>query len=98
MENYLCHFLDLVDKEKELERLGKEKKKLEGEVTRIEKKLSNAGFVAKAPEAVIDVKKKKLVKYQEMLDAVLVRIDTLNLKVNFASDKSRKICQSFIFK
>ena len=34
--------LDLVDKEKELERLNKEKKKLEGEVTRIEKKLSNA--------------------------------------------------------
>ena len=69
--------LDLVDKEKELERLNKEKKKLEGEVTRIEKKLSNAGFVSKAPEAVIAGEKEKLVKYQEMLDAVLVRIDTL---------------------
>ena len=69
--------LDLVDKEKELERLNKEKKKLEGEVTRIEKKLSNAGFVAKAPEAVINAEKEKMVKYQEMLDAVLVRIDTL---------------------
>ncbi|WP_346968194.1 valine--tRNA ligase [Clostridium disporicum] len=69
--------LDLVDKEKELERLNKEKKKLEGEVTRIEKKLSNEGFVAKAPEAVINGEKEKLVKYKEMLDAVLVRIDTL---------------------
>ena len=69
--------LDLVDKDKELERLNKEKKKLEGEVTRIEKKLSNAGFVAKAPEAVINGEKEKIVKYQEMLDAVLVRIDTL---------------------
>ena len=54
-----------------------EKKKLEGEVTRIEKKLSNEGFVAKAPEAVINGEKEKLVKYKEMLDAVLVRIDTL---------------------
>ena len=69
--------LDLVDKEKELERLNKEKTKLEGEITRIEKKLSNAGFVAKAPEAVVEGEKAKMAKYQEMLDAVLVRIDTL---------------------
>ena len=51
--------------------------KLEGEITRIEKKLSNEGFVSKAPEAVINGEKEKLVKYKEMLDAVLVRIDTL---------------------
>ena len=69
--------LDLVDKEKELERLNKEKKKLEGEVERIDKKLSNQGFVAKAPQAVIDGEKEKREKYQEMLNAVLVRIDTL---------------------
>lgn len=70
--------LDLVDKEKELERLNKEKKKLEGEVERIDKKLSNQGFVAKAPQAVIDGEKEKREKYQEMLDAVLVRIEALN--------------------
>ena len=70
--------LDLVDKEKELERLNKEKKKLEGEVERIDKKLSNQGFVAKAPQAVIDGEKEKREKYQEMLDAVLVRIKALN--------------------
>ena len=70
--------LDLVDKEKELERLNKEKKKLEGEVERIDKKLSNQGFVAKAPQAVIDGEKQKREKYQEMLDAVLVRIEALN--------------------
>lgn len=69
--------LDLVDKEKELERLNKEKKKLEGEVERIDKKLSNQGFVAKAPQAVIDGEKEKREKYQEMLEAVLVRIDAL---------------------
>jgi len=70
--------LDLVDKEKELERLNKEKKKLEGEVERIDKKLSNQGFVAKAPQAVIDGEKEKREKYQEMLDAVLVRIEALS--------------------
>jgi len=70
--------LDLVDKEKELERLNKEKKKLEGEVERIDKKLSNQGFVAKAPQAVIDGEKEKREKYQEMLNAVLVRIETLS--------------------
>ena len=37
MENYLCHFLDLVDREKELERLNKEVKKLNGEIERIDK-------------------------------------------------------------
>ncbi|KLE16159.1 valine--tRNA ligase [Clostridium sp. C8] len=69
--------LDLVDKEKELERLNKEKKKLGGEVERIDKKLSNQGFVAKAPQAVIDGEKEKREKYNEMLEAVLVRIDAL---------------------
>ncbi|MGG7144602.1 valine--tRNA ligase [Clostridium nigeriense] len=70
--------LDLVDKEKELERLNKEKKKLEGEVERIDKKLSNQGFVSKAPQAVIDGEKEKREKYQEMLNAVLVRIEALS--------------------
>lgn len=70
--------LDLVDKDKELERLNKEVKKLEGEIERIDKKLSNQGFVAKAPEAVVNAEKEKRVKYVEMLEAVKVRIDALN--------------------
>ena len=70
--------LDLVDKEKELERLNKEVKKLEGEIERIDKKLGNAGFVAKAPEAVVNAEKEKRSKYVEMLEAVKVRIDALN--------------------
>jgi len=70
--------LDLVDKEKELDRLNKEAKKLEGEIDRIDKKLGNQGFVAKAPAAVIDAEKEKRVKYVEMLEAVKVRIDALN--------------------
>ena len=70
--------LDLVDKEKELDRLNKEVKKLEGEIDRIDKKLGNQGFVAKAPAAVIDAEKEKRVKYVEMLEAVKVRIDALD--------------------
>ncbi|MGL4874602.1 MAG: class I tRNA ligase family protein, partial [Clostridium sp.] len=69
--------LDLVDKEKELERLNKEQKKLEGEIERIDKKLSNQGFVAKAPEAVINGEKEKRVKYVQMLDAVKERVSAL---------------------
>ncbi|AOR24001.1 valine--tRNA ligase [Clostridium taeniosporum] len=70
--------LDLVDKDKELERLNKEFKKLEGEIERIDKKLGNAGFVSKAPAAVVDGEKAKREKYVEMLDAVKVRIEALN--------------------
>ncbi|MGM9934496.1 valine--tRNA ligase [uncultured Clostridium sp.] len=70
--------LDLVDKEKELDRLNKEVKKLEGEIERIDKKLGNQGFVAKAPEAVVNAEKEKRVKYVEMLEAVKVRIEALN--------------------
>jgi valyl-tRNA synthetase len=69
--------LDLVDKDKELERLGKEVKKLNGEIERIDKKLGNQGFVAKAPEAVVDGEKAKREKYVEMLEAVEARIKAL---------------------
>ena len=70
--------LDLVDKDKELERLNKEVKKLNGEIERIDKKLSNQGFVAKAPQDVVDAEKAKREKYIEMLEAVKTRIDALN--------------------
>lgn len=69
--------LDLVDREKELERLNKEKDKLEKEIERVEKKLSNEKFVSKAPEAVVNEEKAKGEKYKEMLSAVLERIDAL---------------------
>ncbi|MBD7910142.1 MULTISPECIES: valine--tRNA ligase [Clostridium] len=69
--------LDLVDKEKELERLNKEVKKLNGEIERIDKKLGNQGFVAKAPQAVVDGEKAKREKYVEMLEAVEARIKAL---------------------
>jgi valyl-tRNA synthetase len=57
----------LIDKEAELERLTKEIGKTEGEIKRIEGKLSNAGFVAKAPEVVVNKERDKLRGYQETL-------------------------------
>ena len=62
---------DIVDTEKEIARLEAEQKKLIGEIERIEKKLSNEGFVAKAPAAVVDGEKAKLIKYRENLEGVL---------------------------
>ena len=69
--------LDLVDREKELERLNKEKDKLQGEIDRVEKKLNNQSFVSKAPEAVVAEEKAKGEKYRVMLEAVLTRIESL---------------------
>jgi valyl-tRNA synthetase len=63
-------FAELVDIEKEIERLNKEKKKLISEVERVEKKLANQGFVAKAPQKVIDEEKAKQAKYAAMLKGV----------------------------
>ncbi len=68
---------ELVDKDKELERLNAEKKKLEGEIKRVEGKLSNEGFVSKAPEKVIEEEKEKGRKYTEMLEKVLESIKNL---------------------
>src|SRR3712207_5322395 len=69
--------LDLVDIEKELERLNKEKEKLQKEIERVEKKLSNEKFVSKAPEAVVNEEKEKGKKYKEMYEAVVQRIENL---------------------
>ena len=67
----------LVDKQKEAERLEKEKKRLEGEIKRVEGKLSNKGFVEKAPAAVVEEERKKGEKYKAMLAAVLDSIEKL---------------------
>ena len=68
---------ELVDKEKELERLTKEKEKLEGEIKRVEGKLSNKGFTDKAPAKVVEEERQKGEKYKEMLEKVLKSIEGL---------------------
>ncbi|MFS8500328.1 MAG: valine--tRNA ligase [Caldicoprobacter sp.] len=69
---------DLVDFEKEMERLLKEKANLEKELARVENKLSNRNFVEKAPPAVVEEERKKKEKYQDMMAKVLSRIEALN--------------------
>ena len=60
---------DLVDYEKERVRLTAEIAKVSAEVERLDKKLSNQGFVAKAPAAVVDAERAKLAAAREKLTA-----------------------------
>ena len=62
---------ELVDVEKERARLLKEKERLEGEISRIDKKLSNEGFVSKAPAKVVDEEKAKRASYVGLLENTL---------------------------
>ena len=71
-------FEDLVNIKEEIERLEKEKTRLEAEVARGEKMLSNPGFVNKAPEAKIKEEKEKLENYKKMLETVIERLKKLN--------------------
>ena len=65
---------DLVDFEKEKERLTKEREKLQGEIKRAEGMLSNEKFISKAPEAKVQEEKDKLAKYKQMLEQVEERL------------------------
>ncbi|HEX9059677.1 MAG TPA: valine--tRNA ligase [Clostridia bacterium] len=68
---------DLIDVEKEIERLQKEKATLIKELERVDSKLGNESFVSKAPAKVIDEERAKKVKYQEMYDKVVERLEGL---------------------
>ena len=61
---------ELVDFEKELKRLQKDKKDAEAELKRAKGKLSNQGFVSKAPAKLIEEEKEKVTKYEEILKTV----------------------------
>ena len=67
----------LINIEDEIARLEKEAEKLQQEVDRVEKKLSNEKFVAKAPAAVVEAERAKGTDYQAQREAVLERIATL---------------------
>ena len=71
---------DLIDIDKEIERLSKELAKLEGELKRVEGKLSNEAFVGKAPEAVINAEREKQKKYSEMHSNIASRLAMLQNK------------------
>ena len=68
---------ELMDLAAEKERLEKEKKRLEGEIKRAEGKLSNQGFIAKAPQKLVEEEKAKLEKYKEMYETVCSNLKSL---------------------
>ena len=70
-------FAELVDIDKEIERLKKEQKRLEGEIKRCNGMLNNPNFVGKAPAAKIEEEKAKLEKYTGMLATVEERLAQL---------------------
>ncbi len=65
---------ELVDKEKELARLNKEKEKVQKDIDFLSNKLNNQGFLAKAPEKLIEAEKAKLAKAQEKMDKIMQSI------------------------
>ena len=70
-------FAELVDVAKEIERLEKEEKKLEGELKRSNSMLSNERFICKAPAEKIAEEKAKLEKYEATMKQVQERLATL---------------------
>ena len=70
-------FAELVDIEKEIERLKKEEKKLQGELKRSQGMLGNPNFVNKAPEKKIAEEREKLEKYKGMMEQVQQRLAQL---------------------
>jgi valyl-tRNA synthetase len=71
---------DLIDFEKEIERLEKEKSRLQGEVDRVVNKLNNEKFMSKAPESVVNEEKEKMAKYESMMEKVVERLEHLKAK------------------
>lgn len=71
-------FADLVDIDKEIERLTKEKERLTGELKRVNGMLANPNFVNKAPESKIAEEKEKLKKYTDMMDQVMKQLEHLS--------------------
>jgi valyl-tRNA synthetase len=69
---------DLVDKDKEVLRLNKEIAKVTEEIARANSKLNNAGFVDKAPAALIDAERAKLAKWQQLLAELTARLKELD--------------------
>ncbi len=68
---------ELVDVQKEIERLKKEEKRLTGELARVNGMLGNEKFVSKAPQAKIDEERAKLAKYAQMMEQVKERLAQL---------------------
>ena len=71
-------FAELVDIDKEIERLQKEEERLTKELARVNGMLGNEKFVSRAPEAKIAEEKAKLEKYTQMMEQVKERLAQLS--------------------
>ena len=68
---------DLIDYDKEIERLQKEKASLEKEIARSKGMLGNPGFVSRAPENVVSAERDRLAVNEEKLAKILSNIQAL---------------------
>ena len=70
---------ELVDMKKEIERLEKEVNAVSAEIKRASGKLSNAGFLEKAPKALVDNERSKLNKFIDMRDKLIAQLNELKV-------------------
>ncbi len=69
---------DVINKAQETARLQKELDKLDAEIAKLNKKLANEGFLAKAPQAVIDENKERLAELEAKLERIEAALKRLN--------------------
>ncbi len=69
---------ELIDKDKEMERLNKEKERLLNELKRVDAKLNNENFIKKAPKSVVNEEKGKKEKYKALFEKVSEKIENIN--------------------
>ncbi|MGN1060384.1 MAG: valine--tRNA ligase [Candidatus Coproplasma sp.] len=68
---------ELIDVDKERERLNAELEKVTAEISRADGKLNNRGFMAKAPKKLVDAEREKLDKFIEMREKILMQLKNL---------------------
>ncbi|MGN0824674.1 MAG: valine--tRNA ligase [Candidatus Coproplasma sp.] len=68
---------ELIDADKERERLNAELEKVTAEISRADGKLNNRGFMAKAPKKLVDAEREKLDKFIEMREKILMQLKNL---------------------
>ena len=71
---------DIIDVEKELARLEKDKKNAQKDIDFLSKKLNNQGFLAKAPAQLIEAEKAKLAKAEEKMSKINESIASLEAR------------------
>ena len=74
---YVDVLTGMVDFDAERSRLAKEQKKLAGDAAKFSKKLSNPGFVAKAPAQLVEAEKRKLSEFEQLKAKLSARMKDL---------------------